>query len=356
MRNPLVLAVLATGLVTGCGKDSPVQPAPSRFTWNGTYSSAGRNGDVIIDVTRSGSTLAGEISISGLGSPYARIAGTLHSKSVSLSLDPTFWSRPEDLQIQGTIGADGGLTGTFEFAPDTVDATLGCRSLARRTVVTDERQDLAIPVIAIAFDGHQLWLSTSDQDYKLMDVNGSIHTSVVVIHSPNAHWTSSVLMHDGTRMWGVYPISVGSDNVADLLGFDVNGRTTDSLQVAYRPKGLAVANSVTWSLRNDPTQLVSFDAGGATTGTLQLAIPDAYGLAFLDDPAVPPTNNRRFWTVGWYLRRLYEVDDAGNVLSMCDLPQVLRGSLPAGLTVEGSHIWYAEGITGHASLHRLTLQ
>jgi hypothetical protein len=356
--HALVVVVLAGGLLAGCGKDSPTRPvATGRYSWIGSFSGGGQSGNVIIDVTQGGTALAGEIAMSSLGIPYARVVGTIVGDSVSLHLDPAYFSVPNDLLVRGAI-VGGGLTATFRYAPNALDAALDCRALPRRTLSADDRRDLSLSVIAIAFDGTQLWLSTTGQDYVLMNADGTITGSVVVIHSPNAHWTSSQLMYDGAHMWGVYPITIigppGRENVADLLGFDANGRTPDSLRLDHRPAGLAAAFTQPWSLRGSPPELAAFDATGAVTATLPLAIPDAYGLAF--EPTGPPPlpGAGRFWTVGWYLRRLYEVDLNGEVLSMCDLPRALTGSFAVGLTVEGHHVWYAEGLPGLTTLHRLT--
>lgn len=94
--------------------------------------------------------------------------------------------------------------------------------------------------------------------------------------------------------------------------------------------------------------VVGFDATGAVTDSLHLGIPDANQLVF---------DGTHFWTVGWYFKVLYEVDLSGQVVSVCDLPGTDNGILPTGLAVEGSHIWYAEGVTiGASTLHRMSVQ
>ncbi len=171
--------------------------------------------------------------------------------------------------------------------------------------------------------------------------DGAVVGSVDVEHDPGGTWTSTALMFDGTEMWGTYPITVtgpgGSQNIADVLGFDASGRTGDSLRVGHRPVGLAHDGTSGWSLRNDPVALIRFDAAGAVQDSIHLQIPDAVFLDF---------DGSHFWTLGWHLRRLYEVDVDGTVLAMRDLPSHDPAGLPSGLAVEGTHVWYSEGLIG----------
>ncbi|MGH7681998.1 MAG: hypothetical protein ACRENN_08435, partial [Candidatus Eiseniibacteriota bacterium] len=101
-----------------------------------------------------------------------------------------------------------------------------------------------------------------------------------------------------------------------------------------------------WSLHGEPPGLVSFDRRGAVTDSLHLEAPDASQLAF---------DGTHFWTIGWFLRCLYEVDATGHVVAICDLPHTGSPFLSA-LAVEGSHLWYAEQqIIASSTLHRITL-
>lgn len=104
-------------------------------------------------------------------------------------------------------------------------------------------------------------------------------------------------------------------------------------------------SSGSWSLRDGPAALIRFDATGAVLDSIPLGIPDAVHLVF---------DGTHFWTLGWYLRRLYEVDTNGEVLAICDLPSRVPFSFAGGLAVEGIHIWYAEATIGATTLHRLT--
>lgn len=355
MRTISILVLL--GLLAGaCGKHAahiPTQPAvtTARYSWLGSYVGASDQGTVAIDLTRRGSALAGEIVFSSSTSHFFHLVGAMVSDSMDLSLDPAVFPDPTDFTLHARVQADGGMAGNLKLVSSGIDAGVTCRALPRRGVGTHTAQTYPIPVIAIAYDGARLWLSTSGTNYVLMTVDGTPAGTVTIAHSPNASWTSSVLGFDGVRMWGVYPISIsgpgGTVNVADLLGFTSAGRTLDSLRLGHRPGGLAFDGASLWSLRGDPIALIRFDSTGRVTDSLRVEIPDANQLAF---------DGTSFWTVGWYLRRLYEVDAGGHVVAFCDIPGTDPGNLTVGLTVEGSHLWYAEGWLGSTTLHRLSVQ
>ncbi len=184
-----------------------------------------------------------------------------------------------------------------------------------------------------------------------MTPGGTLADTVVIDHEPAAHWISDVVMYDGAKLWGVFPIAImgpgGSTNVSDLLAFTAGGRAPDSLRIEHRPSGLAHDGTQSWSLRDGSPALIKFDGTGAVTDSLHLEIPDAYRLVF---------DGAHFWTLGWYLEPLYEVDVNGQVLGICDLPSTGLAGLPTGLAVEGSHIWYSEGGLSASVLHQMTIR
>lgn len=353
----LALTVIVAGLAAGCSKDSsptkPPPPAPvtARYSWIGQFDDGSQRGDVIVDVNQNGSSLAGEVSVGNLGLDHSYVLGTLVADSVYLHMDPAHGPNATDLVLAGRIQPSGDLVGRLVFVPNSLDATLDLRELPRKSLVADVPYPSTLGVIGIAYDGTQMWLSTSSDDYILMDLDGTLTDTVVVIHSPNAHWMSSVLGYDGTRMWGVYPISIigpnGREDTSDLLGFDATGRTPDSVHVGHRPAGLAFVGPYSWSLRTDPSALVRFDETGIVTDSVHVEVPDPYGLAF---------DGLHFWTIGWFLRRLYEIDATGHVRSMCDLPRDLPVPFALGVVIEGNYIWYGEGNVGQTVLHRMTIE
>jgi hypothetical protein len=42
-------------------------------------------------------------------------------------------------------------------------------------------------------------------------------------------------------------------------------------------------------------------------------------------------------------------------VSISDLPRAYPGSFAVGLTVEGDHLWYGEGLVGVSTLHRMSI-
>jgi hypothetical protein len=232
-----------------------------------------------------------------------------------------------------------------------LDAVLTCRALTRRSIDTDVIHNVPFGVGGMVYDGNRLWLSNLS-NYVRMNLDGTFADTIVIDHDPPpAHWISDVVMYDGALLWGVFPIAImgpgGSTNVADLLAFTAGGRAPDSLRIDHQPLGLAHDGAHSWSLRGVPPALIQFDGTGAVTDSLPLEIPDAYRLVF---------DGTHFWTLGWYLQRLYEVDVNGQVLAICDLPSSNLGGLPTGLAVEGSHIWYSEAALGNSVLHRMTIR
>lgn len=340
-------------LIAGCSDDTPTKATPSTPTttkqaWIGTYASGLGAGDVILDITQTGSSLAGEVVIGPTAATYVPIAGVMSSDSMFLTLDPAV-GNPALFSLRLQVRSDTTCSGTMTVASAGMTADVSCRPLPRRTVDTDEIHEIPSAVITMVYDGSLIWLTTTS-DYLRIQPDGTTVDHVVIPHEPAAVWTSSELMYDGTVIWGVYPITImgpgGSTNVADLLGFTALGRTPDSIRVDHRPHGMAYDGTRYWSLRNQPGALTSFDRTGAITDSLHVGIPDGSDLGF---------DGSRFWVLGFMLERLYEVSTAGEVVAICDLPST-GPSFPIGLATEGQHIWFGEGRIGSTTLHRMTLR
>jgi hypothetical protein len=169
----------------------------------------------------------------------------------------------------------------------------------------------------------------------------------VTIFYRGYHWTSDVLAWDGQKMWGAVPGSYGpapSIDYSEVLAFDANGRAPDSLRLWQRSQGFAWDGTHLRTLKG--SWMKRLDGTGAILDSVSIDVPDAVHLAY---------DGSHFWTLGWTMKRLYEIDPLGNVASICDLPGQDIGTFVAGVTVEGTHVWYAESPTGTSTLHRLTL-
>ena len=228
-------------------------------------------------------------------------------------------------------------------------AAFACHLLARRRVTSDEVHDVPYSVLAIVYDGQRIWLSTTGDDYPRLSTSGVVVDTVKVYYR-GAHWTSGVLAFDGGLLWGALPGSVtwpggATQDYSEILAFDANGRGPDSLRLWRRSAGLAYDGADFRSLHG--SWIDRFDRTGAVLDSLSLGIPDPVHLEY---------DGGRFWTLGWYLKRLYEVDAEGRVVSICDLPGESTGSLPCGIAAEGTHLWYAESHVGSTTVHRLTVQ
>jgi len=349
----LASAVSLLGLLAiSCSDDNPTKatlPTTTKQAWIGTYTSGLGSGDVILDITQTGSSLAGEVVIGPTASTYARLTGVVSSDSMFLSLDPAV-GNPAIFSLRLEVHSDTTCSGTMTVASAGMTADVTCRPLPRRTVDTDETHEIPSSVVTMVYDGSLIWLSASEDYARIEPSTGAVVDHVVIHHEPAAVWVSTELMYDGTVVWGMYPITIGgpggNTNVADLLGFTAAGRTPDSIRVDHRPHGMAYDGSRYWSLRNEPGALTSFDRTGAITDSLHVGIPDGSDLGF---------DGSRFWVLGFSLERLYEVSTAGEVVAICDLPST-GPSFKVGLATEGSHIWFGEDRISSTTLHRMTLR
>lgn len=355
MRPVRVLAHLAPLLAliaTGCSK-SPVRPiVPSATTsgaWAGHYTGAGPNGDMVLELSRTGDAVSGRIVWGPSSAEFGYVAGSASGDSIFLGYDRAH-TAATDLMLRARVIADSSLSGHFAVGSLGIDGPFTARVLLHRSIVADETHLEPFAVIALGYDGAHLWLSTIDFDYLRTQLDLTIVDSIAIPHEPAATWVSSVLAYDGVRFWGLYPITLGTPggdvNVSDLLGFDASGRTSDSIRVNHRPAGLAWDGAHFWSLRGVPMALVRFGRSGIVDDSLHVEVPDADQLAF---------DGAHFWTVGWRFEQLFELDLAGHIVAMCQLPKPSPADLPVGLVCENGHLWYASGIVGTTTIHRLTL-
>ena len=356
MKRASYLVLLAAGLIaTGCGDSDPAKPATpqtDRLAWIGTLTGAPQlNGDIVIDLTQTGSAIQGETVFAS--DIHVWFVGSASSDSIFLTPDPSYPAPAGAFSLRARILPNGDLSGSMAFTAAGISADLSCRALAWRHIEDDVTRVVPYSVIALAYDESSMWLSTTGDDFVRMSPGGTIVDTVVIYHDPlPAHWTTSAFTYDGALLWGMYPITImgpgGLTNVADLLAFTASGRAPDSVRVTHRPNGLAHDGARVWSLRADPAALLELDVMGGVIDSLHLAIPDAIGLAF---------DGTHFWTAGWFLQRLYEVDPNGQVVGICDLGDSPSGRLPVGLAAEGSHVWFAAGLPGGpTTLHRMTFR
>ena len=338
----LLASLFATLLIAGCSRDRPPtapgpEPSEGDLSWVGTAS----GGDVLVAIHYVGTTITGHL-VHG-GPNVSLLSGTAVGDSLLLTVSSGGMLRA---RVSGTAAGDT-LEGTIE-----ITSGVGAGPLLAHLVPTEPATTLAtiaepFSVYNLAFDGSKLWCAGND--HIRVSLDGAI-LDTVIVYVRDAHWTATNAGWDGTRMWGVYPVTLvypdHSEDVAELLGYDAQGRTGDSIYVAHRPAGLAWDGTALWSLRRDPPSLLRLDATGHVLDSLHVDLPDATKLAW---------DGSRFWVLSWYLERLCRLGPDGHVEAMYTLPHD-ASMLASGLVWDGNAFVVSEsGLGTHSSrLHRVT--
>jgi len=338
----LRVAALALVLLAGCSK-KPTEPQVSSawFAWSGRL--AGQQGSLVLDTYIVDTGVTGEVVFTDQLNPHYHLRGTVVGDSLLLAVDPAYPA--STFTLRARVLADS-LKGTISGGTLAAPVAFAGRALPRRQVIGDEGHDLPpnTDVIALAYDGTWIWASTLDFDYFRLGMNGAIHDTIAVFYE-GYHWTSSTLAWDGHHVWGTVPGVIGppvSMDYSELLDFDANGRAPDSLRLWQRSQGMAWDGTHLRTL--NASWIKRLDGTGAILDSVKIDIPDAVHLTF---------DGNHYWTLGWYMHRLYEIDPQGQVVSICDLPS--QSSPGAGLAAEGNFIWHAEAPLGVTTIHRLTL-
>jgi hypothetical protein len=210
-------------------------------------------------------------------------------------------------------------------------------------------------VISIGYAGDRLWISTIEHFLTAHTLPGSMDTTDVTISIGDVndlHWTSSTLASNGSLLWGDLPASINQGaSYSHILTFDTGGTVRRSMDIPCRTSGLAHDGSSLWTLCNEPHMLYRLDASGAFSDSITIPIPDATHLEYAE---------ASFWTLGWYLKKLYRIGNDGIILAVYDLPRELLNLAPLGIAYDGTDFWYARELpvsAGRASmLYRLHLQ
>jgi len=338
----------------GCDSNSPTKVGDhlepvTQQSWTGTYQSATGSGDLVLDVTQSGTSLHGEI-VSGLAPTtlHLYVSGTRDADSLHLALDPSHGPYTFTFALYGKMRADRGFDGGMRLSTG-FEAEVHARELVRWLTVLENYFDVPYSVKSLAYDGAYLWLGTTgDADYvRVLPSNGTVVDSVHIFLRDDLHWTSSVLAWDGSKMWGNYPVAVGQPGggvleASDVMSFTAAGRAGDSLFVWHRMSGLAFDGANLVSLDYSGPTLRRFDrATGTIADSAHVGVPDATQLDALGS---------KFWTLGWYLHRLYELNADGSVALIADL----RGDGDVtGLALQGDHVWIARAHVGYSTLYKV---
>jgi hypothetical protein len=339
----LGVALAAVALLVGCTK-KPTEPQESsgRFAWSGPYS--GQEGSLVLDVSVVGTTVTGEVVFTDPSNPHYHLRGVVSGDSLLLAVDPAYPA--STFALRARVSGDS-LKGEMFGGPLASSVAFAGHVLARHVVTNDEVHEYSTGGIALAYDGTWIWLSTSgDDDYMRLSTDGSVHDHVTVLYG-GYHWTSSTLAFDGRLMWGTLPGAYGppvSVEYSEVLAFDANGRAPDSLRLWQRSQGMAWDGTHLRTLKD--SWIKRLDGTGAILDSMKVDIPDPVHLGY---------DGSHFWTLGWYMKRLYEINPLGQVVAICDLPGQDTGNFPVGIAAEGFHLWYGESPLLSTRLHRLTL-
>ena len=169
-----------------------------------------------------------------------------------------------------------------------------------------------------------------------MDGNGNLTDTTVVLTNTGALFISKHLTSDGALVWGFLPAAMsdpgGVTQGIQLIGFDEEGEISDDFFVPIKASGLASTPSESWLVHSHTNAMMRYDDSGAILDSIPVLVPD---LSCLD------YDGTHFWSLGWFLRRLYKIDKSGDVVAVFDIPEGPWDYMLAGLLFYDTYIWYA---------------
>lgn len=344
----LLLVTLAVTIQSGCDEDSgrlvPVEPFEIVSLGSFVSDDQSNRGVILLEIEYDGTETTGEAVIRSRNrdKPYVHVylKGTYEGSDIQLSLDKDMIPYQYELTIQATIESGAVLTGIFFHSLDSLEADFQSVILETGAATVDSLVDLEVTTLGLAFDGEDIWVSTSTSDYFRMNLDGSIEDTIVVLMRGDAHWTSDALTSDGTVLWGHYPVTINDGgeirNESDIEEFTKDGVITRSFRIPHRTTGLAVDGDDLWSLTIDSDSLHRFDSLGTILESIEIQLPDLVDIEYEDG---------FFWSIGWFMKRLYKIDRNGGVLSVYHLPGEAGIVFPSGIVFDGEHFWYSFNTT-----------
>jgi hypothetical protein len=339
-------AALLLGIL-GCSDDPVRQPEPqteTREVWMGRFNGQGVFGYMILDLRAVGAEVTAQLTFrrhGDLDARFATLAGTMNDDVISLGFD-----YPVGNHDTFTGQRSSSLTGTFAFTPAGLDVEFECDELEVLPTEVVDRFDVDHPVMALAHDGENLWLSTTSNFQRISPEGERLAVRVFYLVG---YWTTDAFATDGTRLWGHLPGTLIEGNVSrqvsHLIEFDETGTVNSAVLVEHRTAGLAWDGENLWSLE-DRSRLHRLSASGGTLETMDLELVEAHALDY---------HLGRFWTLGWFARLLFELGPDGRVIRAYDLPTA-AGPYPTGIAFAGDEVWYSHShIFAGSEVFRLRL-
>jgi hypothetical protein len=344
LLSSLIMLLLSFAVLPGCETGIPnPPPVDSELTvWLGTYSSSGGDdsGVIMLDITRSGGALTAEAIFRSRESesPYDHfyLKGSAHGDNIELSLDTDMIPYIFEFDLDLVVGSGGSLAGSFYHSAYDMTGDIECTRLETADAAVDTFVDIKAAGLGLAFDGEHVWMSASGRDYILIDSSCALVDTVAVLFEYETHWVSDALTSDGSLLFGGYPVAVtgpgGTRNESDIIVFEKNGDISRRFRIGHRTSGLAWSGEYLWSLSTGSDYFYKLDLDGTNLESVSVGVPDLVDIEF---------DGTDFWAIGWFMKRMYRISSAGEVLTVYHLPGEYGFIYPAGLVFDGTHFWYS---------------
>ncbi len=357
-----LLFLLAIFLLSGCETGIPSGPPssdPELTVWLGSYSSSedDDSGAFMIDIYRVGNAVSAELVIRSREeeNPYDHLFlnGSARGNDIDLELNTDLINYGFSFDLELTMSSDGTMSGSFYYSTYDMTADVACVELEGAAAEADTSFDMSFVSLGLAYDSTDVWISTSTRDHILMDpATTAFIDTVVVFIAEEARWTSEALTSDGTVLYGGYPITVsgpeGSRSESDIIEFEKDGDFVRRFRIGHRTSGLAWSGEDLWSLPIESDYFYRVGLDGTVLESVPASVPDLVDIEF---------DGTDFWAIGWFMKRLYRIDSAGEVLSVYSLPLEYGYVFPAALTFDGTNLWYCTNTSYLDSrLYRLNLE
>ncbi|HKI84864.1 MAG TPA: hypothetical protein VKA63_11090 [Candidatus Krumholzibacteria bacterium] len=346
--SPLPLILIFSLLQFGCdddgtGPENFSYPTTAEF-WQGTYESLDhtQNGGLLLDLTRTGSVVKGQIVLRDRGEAgswhFFDLSGTSDGDSLHLALDYDSHPYLFTFALAGEVSSDStSFSGTISLPTAGLEAAIQAERQQLGELVLDSNREVPNDIKGLAVMGDHLWISTLGYGYFTMPLTAdAFDDTVLVLLENDAFWTSNDLAASSSELWGTLPTSItdgtGTRNEADLIRFTPDGTITQRVGIPMRSSGLSYDGSSVWNLGPGSEALYRLDASGSVVETVPISVCDLICLEY---------DGTYFWSVGWFLSNLYQIDRTGKTVAVYHLPDEVNGPFPEGLAFDGAKFWYA---------------
>lgn len=362
MRVTTVLAVCAVGaLFAGCdvGGGTATGTFDATGQWSGLYAEGGSTSSFTAQVTQTGGSITGTISIPLIGLSDTPLTGSVNGYAIQ------FGDIARTISFSGTAQPDDTAAGTYSIASNGSSYagtwTGSCtRSLTLVRTVT-------VPSGAgggkgLAWDGSHLWVSSS-QMLSMLSTDGALLTSYRYDGQQFPYHDFGSLTVDGSSIWAteentgpgndqarLYRISTSDGSISSSIPAPPDGSATNTSPVGL---GLAWDGSSLWCLRYTGSSETIYKVD-RDTGAVMTSFPapaDSHGSTIMVGGFAAAGAGLWISDRAGYLYYLRSSD--GHIMHRFDLSASLggpTGATPAGVAWDGRYLWvramYADSIYG----------